>query len=319
MLAPASLADSGSAASSDSTADSNANANANSKSILALQQTLLAATRKPQSFKASVVEMHRTASGRGLGEALGQGLEGSQQDNTEDNIDTNDDIDDDDEPMSELQCALEVGQYLLDQNTDLEAALRASRGETEWLLSVLANIDPDLVTEAMAAVQEEGGEQGSMVDKVAVAQEASGVSKLKAELMIAASELDELREQVEEMTTRNTELRLQNLEILMQHDTLKESINKRISTASGIPVEPSHTADLEDRIKEYDILVHQLKTQLAASRKQIADLKTGLKTPIATASPQSMASETSNLARISEPEGSRRMIPQQPHTPPYHR
>ncbi|KAJ3017658.1 UNVERIFIED_CONTAM: hypothetical protein HDU68_011531 [Siphonaria sp. JEL0065] len=91
------------------------------------------------------------------------------------------------QPPTELEYAIQVGQYLLDQNQELEESLKASREEAEWLLSVLAKLDPDLVSEAMAAD-----------DHVVIRSkdESEVVAQLRRELGVAMSELGELRDQV---------------------------------------------------------------------------------------------------------------------------
>ncbi|ORY50401.1 hypothetical protein BCR33DRAFT_528586 [Rhizoclosmatium globosum] len=102
---------------------------------------------------------------------------------------------------------------------------------------------------------------------------------------------------------------MQNLELQMQQDLLKESA-------------PSSTiaASLDARIKEYDTLVHQLKAQLSTSHHQLSALKSsGMRTPAETLSSPESRDSTFNTA------GFRRLVPQSssenlastslPHTP----
>ncbi|KAJ3022607.1 UNVERIFIED_CONTAM: hypothetical protein HDU68_009028 [Siphonaria sp. JEL0065] len=211
------------------------------------------------------------------------------------------------EQPTELECALQVGQYLLDQNQDLEMSLKASREETEWLLSVLAKLDPDLVSEAMAA-----DDDAVIGSTLATKNESELVAQLRHELAMAASELDELRDQVQAITSRNTALRIQNLDLLMQQGQQQSSSSTNESTNSIV-------TDLETRIKEYDTLVQHLKAQLTASQTQISEMN-GLKTPQQTpsrsiwsfvSSEDDNGSGSSPILLGSGGGGSRRVLPQE--------
>ncbi|KAJ3066139.1 hypothetical protein HDU98_010543 [Podochytrium sp. JEL0797] len=163
-----------------------------------------------------------------------------------------------DQPLSELECALEVGQHLLDQNQSLEASLQASRDETEYLLCVMAKMDPDLVNAAMAEVQGIENDQGGLVENAAEEEE-EVEADLRAERQVFMAEIDALKDQVQELTTQNTKLKSLT-------DPLRETQRVSLfSSAASTLGSPTNTHELEARIREYDLLVTQLKSQLSAS------------------------------------------------------
>ncbi|KAJ3055706.1 hypothetical protein HDU99_007513, partial [Rhizoclosmatium hyalinum] len=90
------------------------------------------------------------------------------------------------DPLTDLQYALEVGQYLLDQNQELEASVKAAKEGTDWLMNVMARMDPDVVAIAMAAVEEDGGD---------VRRRAQEVNEVKLKVRSLEVQVDELKEQ----------------------------------------------------------------------------------------------------------------------------
>ncbi|KAJ3340892.1 hypothetical protein HDU83_006890 [Entophlyctis luteolus] len=62
--------------------------------------------------------------------------------------------------MSDLACALEVGQFVLDQNTHLHTLLRDARAEAAFLLRVLARLPDPLVQAAIVRSAEDGDADG---------------------------------------------------------------------------------------------------------------------------------------------------------------
>ncbi|KAI8618891.1 hypothetical protein BC830DRAFT_1165839 [Chytriomyces sp. MP71] len=212
----------------------------------------------------------------------------------------------------EFAYALEVGQFLLDQNRSLEFAVAQAKEETDVLLSLLAQIDPDLVEQAMANMS---GDGSSVVAEQLVAKSATlprntnssapttTLGRVQTDLRIAHSQIEELKEQVETLTTRNTELRLQNMELRLES---QESITVLQLDSSPAAVS-RHVADLENRVSEYDILVNQLKGQLESFKQQNLQLKlelqhaqyaNGLKTPV-DSTPPHLRSESPLLIRNS--------------------
>ncbi|KAJ3221261.1 hypothetical protein HDU81_010773 [Chytriomyces hyalinus] len=194
-----------------------------------------------------------------------------------------------DNAANDLEYALQVGQLLLDQNRNLEADLRTAKEESEVLLSLLSRMDPDAVAEAMADIKR-GSDEELLASAAVPAFNLGLEDRIKAatlslprtparskatgnesvELRSALSQIDELKDQVETLTSKNSDLRMQNLDLLSQFHNPNTS--KFVCDGSP-PAVSRHVQELETRVQEYNLLVNQLQGQLELSKHQASVLK----------------------------------------------
>ncbi|KAJ3251822.1 hypothetical protein HDU77_005644 [Chytriomyces hyalinus] len=193
-----------------------------------------------------------------------------------------------DNAANDLEYALQVGQLLLDQNRNLEADLRIAKEESEVLLSLLSRMDPDAVTEAMADIKRGSDEELlastspafhlGLEDRIKAATlslprtpaHSKSTGNETVEMRSALSQIDELKDQVETLTTKNSDLRMQNLDLLSQFHNPNTS---KLVCDGSPPAVSRHVQELETRVQEYSILVNQLQGQLELSKHQISVLK----------------------------------------------
>ncbi|KAJ3102108.1 hypothetical protein HK100_004422 [Physocladia obscura] len=206
----------------------------------------------------------------------------------EEGDDENNAIKADEPPLSDLQCALEVGQFLLDQNTQLEHALESARVECVVLQRILRLCDSSIVQDIIASEPEfsrfdslisNDTLQDSSADPYKNNSRKEIIRSLRSDLLSSQSELQELKIQLSELTARNTSLRIELIELKNGSRDRKTIETKRV----GKNEQDCQIAELEERIKEYELLFKQLKSQSNTPNEESAPQKPnsfGLKTPV---------------------------------------